>query len=143
MLRSKPPPCPFKICLCFVTGTKGKEKPTQVRLWEAGNETSRCSSVPVGMGLCLARAWEGWEGWDGCLSHLQVHSCSQVSAGDLNEPTECDFSSFSWILLFCGVEEQSSLHVLLTGAAGRHCPAVGKSFFAGMIFFQPEVPREG
>ena len=64
--------------------------------------------------------------WDGCSSLLQLHSCSWVSAGDLDETTECNFSGFSWILLFCGVEERSLLHVLLMGAAGRHCPAAGK-----------------
>lgn len=74
------------------------------------------------MGLCLGRAWEG------CLSCLQVCSCSQVSAGDLDETAECNFSSFSWVVPLCGVEEQSLLHVPLAGATGRHCPAAGKGF---------------
>ena len=53
----------------------------------------------------------------------------------MDETTECNFSSFSWILLFCGVEEQSSLHMLLMGAAGRHCPATAKIFLCWNDFF--------
>lgn len=123
MPHPKPPPSPFKILLCFVTGTRLGS------LWEADSATSGAPLRP-GDGVVPRRAWEG------CSSHLRFCS-SPVSAGDLDESTECNFSSFSWILLFCGVEEQSSLHMLLAGAAVRHCPAAVKIFLCWNDFVSP------